>query len=411
MLNKMSDKLKRFFGPNFLSREAILKTLISYEKSLSSNYVMYHDSYRSYCNNEKTSNKRKLVHLFFWIVSVVHFFEYTIVYLSPNEPFVRTVGCPLIVLVPNDQFKLLYLTLVLISILIVMAKLLFTTLERNHRTHLFKLFHRWQTDPDLFGLNYTNTNKLIALSQLAFWAINVVRIFILTTMYICTIYFVSLGYIYHNFHLVNTTVHTTAFLIWLANSANFLCISVLAVFMPITMLNYKFDETLKTLRIAILWNNPNRIMSSISRHHQVTRLLNELGDMYSKIIGLIYFILPYIISLTLKPLFMPGFYIYLKIILILVFVIFVTFTYVLNYMVASITVRNEKAPKYIYPIFYNNSKISITTKLKIEAFLVRLNTEFIGIYCLDFFKFTKLSIYQYFISISSAYILISNLES
>ena len=55
----MSDQIESYFEANVLSREAILKTLNSYEQWWTSNYLMYHDSYQSYCNEDKTMIKRK----------------------------------------------------------------------------------------------------------------------------------------------------------------------------------------------------------------------------------------------------------------------------------------------------------------------------------------------------------------
>ena len=172
------------------------------------------------------------------------------------------------------------------------------------------------------------------------------------------------------------------------------------------MLSYKFDEIIESLRVNIRWKNTKKIMETIKQHLKTTQLLNELGEFYSRIIGIIYLNIPYILSFTVKPLLIPGFDPFLKVIMVTIFVSALLTTYLINFLVAAITVRNRDAPKYLYPNFILINKMTISTKLKIEAYLERLITEFIGIHCFNMFEFTKLSFYQYFVTITSVYFLV-----
>ena len=48
--------------------------------------------------------------------------------------------------------------------------------------------------------------------------------------------------------------------------------------------------------------------------------------------------------------------------------------------------------------------------MKIEAFIARLNGDFIGFYCLNLFKFTKLAFFQFFYALTTVYILINGIN-
>ena len=298
----------------------------------------------------------------------------------------------------------------MLSLAVFLGKIFMFTIERNRKAHILTLLHSWQTDHrHLFGLNQINTNKLILRSQLVYWPFQLVIIFGLFILYSITLYYSVEAYLYHNYYLANLIFHTFAVLIWIGNSFRFIYACFFCLFMPITMINYKFDEILHTIRVSIRWNNTTKIIESIEQHQKTTRLLNDLQQLYSKIVLVVYFVYPYLLSAILKLFLAPNLNQYIKLFVILL-LIFTTFmVYFFNFLCASITVRNKNAPKWIYPYFYRYKKIRIRTKMKVEAFLTRLNTEFIGIYCWNMFKFTKLSHYQYFMTVSSAYILISDI--
>ena len=405
----MSVNIKNFVETKFFSREAIMKTLQNYEKMVTSNYVIYHKSFGSYCQDKKTSNKRMFFYWFFWILNLFHLIEFFICLKSPNESTRTNVGFPIMVF--TNQIQMIYMAEFLTTLFVLFGKMNVLKLEHNRRFHILTLLNYWQTNPDLFDLNPVNTKKLIVRSVFVFWAVKWTRTFIIGITDCFIIYYAIIAYMYHNFHLVDLIVHTMALLIWIANTVNFAYICLFCVFAPITMLNYKFDEILKSLRINIRWNNTNKTMEFIEQHQQTTQLLNDLAVLYSTILGTIYIVLPYIMSVAIKLFVMPGFNLFLRLIMICIFVSNIIFIYLFNYIFASITVRNRDAPKYLYFYFFRSTKLRITTRLKIEEFLVRLNNEFIGVYCLNMFKFTKMSFYQYFMSVSSAYILISKLEN
>ena len=136
----------------------------------------------------------------------------------------------------------------------------------------------------------------------------------------------------------------------------------------------------------------------------------QLSGPYKLGIGLVYCLVPYILATFVGLMKIKRndlIFQFLKIIYLLLFILtnFITFT--INQLSASITVRNKSIHKFLYPMFYSNRIIRIRTKLAIDSFIARLNTQFIGFYCFNLFKFTKLTFYQYAFSVSTCYFLIT----
>ena len=59
-------------------------------------------------------------------------------------------------------------------------------------------------------------------------------------------------------------------------------------------------------------------------------------------------------------------------------------------------------------MFCNHRNRKLQIKLKIDSFIARLNSQFIGFYCFNLFEFTKMAFYQYALTISTCYFLIIN---
>jgi len=83
--------------------------------------------------------------------------------------------------------------------------------------------------------------------------------------------------------------------------------------------------------------------------------------------------------------------------------------YVVNLMAVSMTTGNKKLARLLYPMFIDEHSMDLKTKMKINSFIARLNTEFIGFRCFNLFKMTKLAFYEYWLSLTSSYIMFTNI--
>ena len=183
-----------------------------------------------------------------------------------------------------------------------------------------------------------------------------------------------------------------------------------AVYIPITLLNYKFDELINRLRVAIRWNNEEALHRILKSYDELIGVVQQLSGPYNIIIGLVYCIVPYLIVVNVELvklerndlLFIFNKYLHW-------FVLFIcnVNAFIINQISASITVRNKSIHKYLYPMFINGRNRNLRIKLKFDSFIDRLNNQFIGYYCFNLFEFTKMAFYQYIFTITSTYFLMS----
>lgn len=164
------------------------------------------------------------------------------------------------------------------------------------------------------------------------------------------------------------------------------------------------------MRTAINWRNPREISHAIAAHYETTNLCRLLSHSFNLIVGVIYLTIPYMVVIGLRLMkSTENNDIILQIVTIFVFIISCLAIYIVTSLLASITVKNKNAPKFIYRVFCNRRTMNLMHKLKVENFLSKLCSEYIGFYCLNVFKFTKLSFYEYYVTISCTYILVSNI--
>ena len=80
--------------------------------------------------------------------------------------------------------------------------------------------------------------------------------------------------------------------------------------------------------------------------------------------------------------------------------------YLVNLLVSCIPKMNMTIPKLIYPFFYNNKHFrNVRTLIKLDDFVSLLNERYIGFYCFNMFRFTKLAFYQFLFGLSTTYLL------
>ena len=171
----------------------------------------------------------------------------------------------------------------------------------------------------------------------------------------------------------------------------------------INYVNHKFDDILKSLKLSILWNNKRGIYKNTINHHNIVVITQQFSYMMNPIIGIVYSIIPYIMALVIKIILIPNVPWYVKYFAMIVLLFYILFIYSLNLLCASVTVRNKHAPKQLFRLFTCYKFIDLKTRLKIINILETLTSVFIGFYCFNMYKFTKISFFTYFITITSPY--------
>ena len=199
------------------------------------------------------------------------------------------------------------------------------------------------------------------------------------------------------------------FHVWFINQIDAEVILGFCMYTTITYLSYKFDELTKLIQTRIRWNNKQGIIACIKHHGNTVRLTNQLAILYNTIINQVYILLPYALGLCIDMLFIPDFIFTIKVTVFACILGGVAGVYFINHISASITVRNDTLLQYLFRINCRNINLNLQTKLKLENFLVEIKTGFIGFYCLNWFEFTKMSFFEYSITLTSSNILVTNM--
>ena len=388
-------------------KDRITKTLGQFEKFFVNNYTLYYDSMDNYTTGSKPNQKRILIYGLLWILSVVHTFEFWLMLNYHDEVSIRIIGCTLII--ATNQLKVIYSIEFLCSIVLLMTKGVMLYKELNRRFYVIDLIHSWMSSPYLFGLNCSHTKKMIIRTQLLYWFL--VLIFSKTIIYmvnIVTLIYGIIGYLYYDFPIVNLTIHSIIWVFYVNHGVKCIMFVPYAIYLPIIYLNYKFEEFFMAFRARIWWNNKQGLLKSIASHNNITQLTDRLAEINNIVVGVIHLIVPYIIVLGINAVFKPGFNAYMKFFSLIILILAIIAIYQMNLIFASITLSNQNAPKFIYRVLCKCNYIDLRSRLKIEDFLSKLNYEYIGFYCLNMFKFTKMSFYQYLLTCSSAYILVTD---
>ena len=391
-----------------MSEEAFIETINYLDKLTSSVCFLYHDSFEGYVNDQRITLKRKLQYISYWLLSGYLFVYFLIAFKYPDRDLMRTMGSSMSVI--TDQYNLLNALFLFTASfkIFTMANMLY--LERQRKLYVFQLIHKWTVSPDLFCLNHTNTRKLIMRIQLLYWFMTIYIVMVQFIIYSVFISYGVIAYFQYDYPLISLVVHLMAFICFIGNISNQLLVSLLGFFGPISYLNLRFDQINQLIKVHTLWNNKRGIMNAIKQHDNTVRLLNQLAILNNLIIGLIYVSYPYSIGLNIELLLIRDKWI-IKSVVVLCLMAFMAGVYILNHICASISIRNVVIQKFLFRTLCNKKNLKLGIKLKLENFLVKLITEFIGFYAMNWFKFTMLAFYRFIFAISSAYILIKNIKN
>jgi hypothetical protein len=121
-------------------------------------------------------------------------------------------------------------------------------------------------------------------------------------------------------------------------------------------------------RKGIAKKRKQKILEAIVRHNQFRELTARLADPYNIVIGLVYLVTPYLMVICAKVVSDAKFNLSFRVIISVVMVITVICTYLVNYVSASITIRNNKVAKHLYPLFFARDYTDLRLKLNIEEF-------------------------------------------
>ena len=264
-------------------------------------------------------------------------------------------------------------------------------------------------DLQSFNLKPDRTLKLAKQINLLFGAMKITFTLIELALFLMITLNSIIAYIYHDYSIFKLVLNDLYFFMMIHHILCVFFFMFFVVYLTIVYFNYKFDEILKALRVAIRWNNTRGIMNAIVAHHSTTDLIYKLSYVYNIIIGTLYMIVPYVLVLMLKVQLIPGLPINIRVVIIAMVVICLMLMHLFNTLCALITVKNNRAPLQLYRVYCSYKYINLQLRLKILLILEKLTDDFVGFYCFHLFKFTKITHYTYFITFITTYILLSKL--
>ena len=403
----MLDRIRDYINTKILSEQGFIKSVQDCDKLNASVFYLYHDSFESYVNNRTITLKRKLHYISVWLFSGYIFIHFLIAIIHPDPSLLRIMGSPVILI--TGHYNVLNAIFLFAATFKLCSLVTMLYMESRRVLYLVDLSYSWTVSPDLFGLNQTNTRKLIFRTQLGWWPLSIyvriVQLVMCSGVTLCGL----IAYFKHDYPFISLVLHLTAINLFIIHIADELLISFFALFVPITYLNFKFDETNQLIKTQTLWNNRSGIMAAVEQHYNTVRLTNQLAIFYNIILGFVYIIYPYIIGLLIEILFVPDFHYLAKIVIILLGLSFTSCVYITNHILASITIHNDLILKFLLRTHCTNKKLKLDVKLKLENLMVRLIYEFIGFYAMNWFKFTKRAFYEFILTVSSAYILVKSM--
>ena len=243
-------------------------------------YVVYHNIIQHDCFENvltgKTLSKRR--QFLYWTETAIFaalLFKCVVFTFIHDEVLFETMGDSFHIIFNKANF--FYALLVFVLSIGIIAKLFvfFGEMKSNSGLHcVFHLMLSLRFGHPFYQLNLHNWKKMNKHSNLYF-SIITKTIGNSISNFITVSYFINSLANYMNNQqkfsiiiiLLNSCHYTilTRYMLAITSSGSFI------VFLPVTFLNYKFDELSKSLRLAIRWRNKNKISPIVNNYDQLTR--------------------------------------------------------------------------------------------------------------------------------------------
>ena len=332
----------------------------------------------------------------------------------------------------SREYKIAYICINLLCLCTIMLKLMIFYLEIKYKLNGLILLRYLAKESPFYTLNNNKQDIFKLMVNILFWYLRLffmmgsVNLLIISLIMILYIY-LFLEYNFNIFILFLSVIHAYLFYTHL-----FVMIigGIVLIFIMIMFLNWKFDEIIRSMRLSVLWRNKVRLLDNMMIYNTFTELVHNISRPINYTIGFIFLITAPLISTTVilwmsEPKTLIELLIHL--IIFIYIPIQIVLIYIFNHFCASIPLRNRSIAKYLYPVFYDKNFhriqmhrslrfYSYRTKtsnllihMKIDSFIARLNKQFVGFYCFNLFKFTKLAMLQYLSYFSTVYILFNKL--
>ena len=237
-------------------------------KYIVDSYLLYYDSIESYYSRKEPTLRRKIRYYLTFVLLVIFNIKYVLLTLYPDKVLLT----PLIdwTIMFNDQARPIHAFSLSLGLVTISGKLIVFYYERRKNIKFLDIIYDMRADKPIYKLSMIHYKKLSVRSTLLYYLyIKYAGTFIEVIGDMCVI---ITTYLYLDYDNVVILFLWTLIIIFVVHHARIsITFGTYFFYLPITMLNYRFDELIMNLKVAIRWNNEKG--------------LNKILESYNELIG------------------------------------------------------------------------------------------------------------------------------
>ena len=214
----MLDRIRDYVFTNILSERGLIKSVQDCDKLTTSVCFLYHDSFESYVNDRTITVKRKLHYISYWLLSLYMFVHFLVAFIHPDPSLIRIMGTPVMLI--TAHYNLINAIFLFMSFFKLCSLVTMLYVESRRELYLIDVSYGWTVSPDLFGLNHTNTRKLIFRTQLGWLPLSIyvgiLQLVIFSGIITCGL----IAYFKYDYPFISLVVHLTILIIYIRMVTN-----------------------------------------------------------------------------------------------------------------------------------------------------------------------------------------------
>ena len=377
-----------------------------FEKSMVGNYLLMAKSFKDYVNDRPVSKARQLKYFLINGLIISNAIKFGIIALKPEPWLLVEFGEFLHVF--YHKLKIFYFLLFAGGLVIIGEQAAIYYVERQRKFVIVNIFHRMITKNRVEGMS-----RELAIK----WTVNAYLIAKVTiehqvrgiTTLACIIAPIMMYQAYNSdiphspFRLA---VNGLTFVIIIRQGFLMGMCTIFLFAMSMMFLRFRFMQTMQTIEKCI--KDKSKFRRALLEHKQFSVLLAKFSPYINCVIGNLYNLSPMVVIISIQIFLEKDLSLWKRGFLANLFITTASGGYFINKLVTWFPLNNRKIPKMIYPVYCQttSNQRSVRHLLKLDEFLSSLNKKFLGFYCFNMFKMTKLSFYKFILGISVTYMVI-----
>ena len=379
--------------------------IVTFEKCMVNNCLLMAQSFGDYVNNQPIETSRAVKYILMNGFMVLNIIKYAIEVWCDEPWLLAEFGEFLNIFYPKMRVFALNIVLILIDLL--GYQVTFFYAEWRRKFIILEIFHSmitkdrvWRAmDKCLAKKLMTNSYVLSkVLIEFQIKGITMVGTVVLPMM----AYQAYMSDVPHSpYRLVISCFATLLFL----RQCFVLSMSTPFIFvLSILYMKFTFIQILKNIDRYV--KDSRHCRMALSEHQRICTLVSQFSPFINNIIGFVYNVMPFIVIITLRMIMVNELALWKRCYLFNILIVALTAGFFINKLVTWFPLNHRKIPKMIYPICSGKQSRPIGQLLTLDEFLSSLHKKFLGFYCFNMFKMSKLSFYKYVFGLTITYMVL-----